>query len=87
MRSNTGAAHALFHLAEGKDFTVTRKNPENWPPQAGDVWKGSGRTYFARIDNTTSKVRLYRSVVGAGSEEIEDVLKHNYDLRLVYRDF
>jgi hypothetical protein len=27
---------------------ITRRDPENWPPQAGDVWEADGEVWFVR---------------------------------------
>ena len=40
--SNSGA----LLVVNAKD--VTPLDPENWPPQIGDIWEANGREYFAR---------------------------------------
>lgn len=85
VRSDNGAAHMLFSLAEGEDFTVQRKDPELWPPQRGDVWKDGKSTWFAR--NDMGPIMFYNATVGVGGEMPSGVLKNHPDLHLVYRDF
>jgi hypothetical protein len=29
----------------GAGVTITRLDPENWPPQPGDIWEAGGREY------------------------------------------
>ncbi|TVZ01247.1 hypothetical protein EAS64_33755 [Trebonia kvetii] len=32
----------------GEGVTITLADPENWPPQAGDIWEAEGMEYFIR---------------------------------------
>ena len=88
VRSESGRAHALYDRAEGEDFTVTRRDPENWPPVKGDVWASDKESWFARQDEDIfAKTYLYRATSGRGMELTEDVLRAFPEIRLVYRQF
>src|ERR1044071_2768385 len=89
VRSNNGAAHMLFSLAN-EDFTVTEKavtRDENWPPQAGDVWKTkSGDTYFARR-SSSGNIRFYFTEVGEGDWTQSFMIENQPGIRLAFRNF
>jgi hypothetical protein len=41
---------------------ITRNDPENWPPQAGDVWEADGKVWFAQY--TESGIRMVHAEGG-----------------------
>jgi hypothetical protein len=35
--------------------TITMLDPENWPPQVGDIWEADGREYYVRWNGSTKR--------------------------------
>jgi hypothetical protein len=49
----THPGHRVYIGIAGSDkgvVSITRLDPANWPPQAGDIWKGNGLEWFATSD-------------------------------------
>lgn len=46
IREDNGHNHYVF--LGSPDVEGTRVNPDNWPPQAGDIWEAEGNEYYVR---------------------------------------
>jgi hypothetical protein len=40
----------FYYIAPGREpgITITPLDPENWPPQVGDIWEADGGEFLAR---------------------------------------
>lgn len=45
----------LLHLKNLTDVSVEAAEPDNWPPQVGDIWRVKGHEYYVRRNRGPSR--------------------------------
>lgn len=50
-------SHYVYLDSSTAGVKVTLADPEDWPPQVGDIWEADGKEWFVR-KNTDSRVRV-----------------------------
>lgn len=83
--STEGGTH-FVHLGDrSANVKVTKKTPENWPPQEGDVWRVGGITMISTEDGTLTNAAFASSSYPGIAYKAANLLNDNKEVSLIYR--